>query len=254
IEWGWNQPHEDGGGWVRWYGPRERYEEAVEREADGQKLIWRSLYCNIPYIDDRAIEFAGGHVMGSAIVAGLFVQGEEQPVLVDPEVLAQAARDRMVIDEPEIDRNPQGTGNLAGATLVNFPTWFWVTNPEESIGGSDGERQIRAEVVDGEVWAEVTAETGGLSVASPAGDTFCEPAVAISSWTAGADDDSGCTVEFDRASVQYPGGYPVTASTEWNASWEGVTQDGEQVGGDLEPLARTTTVDVPVAESQSIVR
>jgi hypothetical protein len=58
IEWGWTRPHAEGYGWVRWYGPIERFEDAVEREADGEKLIWYSLNCNIPLTDERAIAFA----------------------------------------------------------------------------------------------------------------------------------------------------------------------------------------------------
>jgi hypothetical protein len=254
IEWGWTRPHAEGYGWVRWYGPIERFEDAVEREADGEKLIWYSLNCNIPLTDERAIAFAGGEVMGSAIVAGLGIQGETPEILIDPEVLAEAARDQMVIESPDVDRNPQGAGALGGATLVNVPTWFWVTNPEESVGGVDGERTIRADVVGGSVWAEVTAQTGGLSVGSPAGSTFCEPSVAITEWSPGSDDNAGCTVSFSRASIGYLGGYPVTTSTEWTATWEGMTQDGEAVGGDLAPLQRSETVNVPVAESQATVR
>jgi hypothetical protein len=255
MEWAYNIPLSEGSGyWVPYYGSLSRYEEAVEREEDGEDLIWYSLYCNIHYGDERAIEFADGEYMGGALLTGLRVQGEEPEILIDPEDLAEAARDEMVIDEPDIDRNPQMAGANEGATLVNVPTWFWVTNPD-SVGGPDGERSIRAEVVNGDVWAEVTAQTGGLSIGSPNGSAFCDPAVALIEWGDGVGDDDACTVSFSRASVSYPDGYPVTASTEWSATWEGVTQDGEEVGGDLEPLSRQAdTVFVPVAEIQSIVR
>ncbi|NDL58555.1 hypothetical protein [Phytoactinopolyspora mesophila] len=233
----------------------EVFLDAIEREENGENITWywishRSANrapCS-PQIRDY-----GDSWNNAIVIYSPFAHNEPPEPAVDPEVLAEAARDRMVIDRPEVDRNPKMAGSNAGATLVNVPTWFWVTNPD-SVGGPDGERSIRAEVVGGDVWAEVTARTGGLSISSPSGNTFCDPSVAVVAWGDGASDDDACTVSFSRASVSYPDGYPVTASTEWSATWEGVTQDGEGVGGDLAPLSRQTSVDVPVAEIQSIVR
>ncbi|NED99686.1 hypothetical protein [Phytoactinopolyspora halotolerans] len=234
------------------------FDWAIELHEDGHDVMWYEIECRDSHNPTELGYNMGGETEYYGETLGItnhpFILGEQPEPGVDPEELAEEARDRMVIEEPEIERNPKGTGTLAGATLVNLPTWFWATNPEESIGGPDGERTIRAEVVGGDVWAEVTARTDGLSIASPAGSTFCEPALAIVEWTPGADDSAGCTVEFSKASVQYAEGYPVAASTEWSATWEGVLENGEQVGGDLEPLAREITVDVPVAESQATVR
>lgn len=232
----------------------EVWEDAILRAADGEEITFYQL----EGVDAEAkIPCSPGTTTYEGVEMPItyypFATGEEPDPVIDPEDLAEAARDELVIEAPEVDRNPKGAGSLGGATLVNMPTWFWVTNPEESVGGSDGERTIRAEVVGGDVWAEVTAQTGGLSVASPAGSQFCEPGLAITEWSQGANDAEGCTVEFSRASVAYPGGYPVTTSTEWNASWEGMTQDGESVGGDLDPLSQSTEVTVPVAESQATV-
>lgn len=232
------------------------FDDAIDQHEDGQSITWYQVECED--IDDMV---RLGYHMGETTYNGdpygidhyPFVTGDEPAPAIDPEDLAEEARDRMVIEQPEIDRNPQMTGALAGATLVRVPTWFWVTNPEESIGGTEGERTVRAEVVGGDVWAEVTARTGGLSIASPAGGEFCDPSRAITPWSPGASEAGACYVQFSRASVAFPGGYPVSASTEWSASWEGVTQNGEAVGGDLDPLSRSTDVNVPVAEIQSVV-
>jgi hypothetical protein len=232
----------------------EVFLDAIEREENGENITWywishRSAN-RAPCAEERNY---GDSWNTTIIIYSPFADGEPPEPVVDPEVLAEAARERMVIDEPEVDRNPKMAGSDAGATLVNVPTWFWVTNPD-SLGGADGERSIRAEVVGGDVWAEVTARTGGLSIASPAGGNYCEPSVALTAWGDGASDADACTVSFSRASVDYPDGYPVTASTEWTATWEGQIGDDDMVGGDLDPLSRETSVTVPVAEIQSIVR
>ncbi|WP_166355426.1 hypothetical protein [Phytoactinopolyspora limicola] len=229
------------------------FDEAIERYENGDSITWYQIASESPdakpcspHVHDVSDD------LGNEIPVRytFFVTGSQPEPVIDPEDLAEAARDVMVIDEPEVDRNPKMAGSSAGATLVNIATWFWVTNPD-SVGGPDGERTIRADVAGGDVWAEVTARTGGLSIASPSGSVFCEPSLALIEW---GDADEGCTVTFRRASIGYANGYPVTASTEWSATWEGQTQDGDAVGGELDPLSRDSEVFVPVAEIQSIVR
>lgn len=229
------------------------FKDAIKREKAGEDLTWYRIEgedvkpCSPKVVE--VPEYYGGEV---AVVYAPFAAGEPPAPEIDPETLAIEARELMVIDEPEVDRNPKITTGPVNATFVNIPTWFWVTDPE-MVGGAEGTRTIRAEVVGSDVWAEVTAETGGLSVAYPGGSQMCPPEVALREWQPGAQDTSGCTVSFSRASVAYPDGYPVTASTQWSATWEGQTSSGESVGGDLDPLQRSTTVNVPVAEIQSVV-
>lgn len=180
-----------------------------------------------------------------------FVENEEPPVVVEPEQLALEAREHLEIPEPEVDRNPK-SAELDQATLVNVPTWFWVTDPD-AVGGEDGTLSVRASIPETGIWAEVTATTGGLALASAAGNAQCEPQRALQQWAAGADDANGCTVAFDRASVNHPGGYPVTAETQWTASWVGEGVDGAE-SGDLPPATAQETVNVPVAEVQGVAR
>lgn len=232
----------------------EVFQDAIERAQNGEDIVWYKVECRdgTTPVDEGyhqgVTEYQGTDI---AVVNYPFVAGTEPEPAVDPEVLAEAAREDMVIDEPDVDRNPRAA-DMAGATLVNVPTWFWVTNPA-AVGGNDGTRTIRAEIEGSPVYAEVTAQTGGLSVASPSGSAECPPAAALQEWSPGADDADGCTVRFSRASVGQSDGFTVSASTQWNATWQGQTQGGESVGGDLEPLSREATVNVPVAEVQAVV-
>lgn len=237
---------------------REVFENAIAQEAAGTDLTWYQVRAGDAGSVDDMMKCAQGSNYGGVngeipIIYWPWVDGEPPAPAVDPETLAIEARDVMVIDEPEVDRNPRLAGTADGATFVNVNTWFWVVDPE-MVGGDGGTRTIRADVVGANVWAEVTATTDGLSIASPNGSRQCDPEVAQQAWTSGAADSDGCTVQFTRASVAYPGGYPVTAATEWSASWEGQEEDGTAVGGDLDPLRRESTVNVPVAEVQTVVK
>jgi len=175
-----------------------------------------------------------------------FFAGATPQPLVDPEDLAQVARDYMAIPDPVAERNPK-LDLTGGGTLVSLPTWFWVTNPDAVGAATGGTRTIRAQV--GPVWAEVVARTSGLSINSPAGGTSCSPDRAVRVYAPGADDSTGCTVAFDAASVRYADGYPVDLSTSWSATWTG----SGGTGGVLPGLSRTVTTNVPVAESQALV-
>ena len=237
------------------YGDRSIYEDAAKREKAGENLTWYRAYCRDPA--DYPKFTPGGGSDNLDIVPGTlqtfvvyhyraFAVGEAiPPPLVDPAELARVAREVMVIPVPVTDRNPK-IDSAGAPTLVGLPTWFWVPNPA-AVGGATGTRTIRAQV--GAVWAQVVARTGGLRLASPAGGTVCPPARATTAYAPGVPTSSACTVEFSRASVAYPKGYPVTASTGWQATWTG----SGGTGGGLAPLARVVTAQVPVAEVQNVV-
>ncbi|MBB5788256.1 hypothetical protein [Jiangella mangrovi] len=228
---------------------------AIAQEEAGNDMTWYAISTDSPDVKvcspniTQVPEEHGGEV---AQRYAPFAAGDPPAPAVDPETLAVEARDLMEIDEPVVDRNPKLTG-LGDATFVNLHTWFWVVDPE-TVGGDTGTRTIRADVEGSDVWAEVTATTDGLSIASPNGARQCDPERAQVAWASGASDADGCTVQFTRASVAYPEGYPVTATTAWTATWEGQEEDGTAVGGDLDPLQREWPVNVPVAEVQTVVK
>jgi hypothetical protein len=248
-----------GGGSDHWllgaFGPREIWAAAAEAERSGARDVsWYKATCRDPadyatFNGGAAEEFGGVPGDPATWVTYLyrpFTAGAPiPPPLVSPADLAAAARDVMVIPVPRTERNPKIRAGGA-PTLVGLPTWFWVADPA-AVGGANGTRTIRAEV--GAVWAEVVARTAGLRLSSPAGGTLCPPARARTEYAAGVPEGQACTVAFSRASVGYPAGYPVTASTGWQATWTG----SGGTGGTLDPLARVVTSQVPVAEVQNIV-
>lgn len=239
------------------YGPRSAWEDAAKAEADGDDLSWYRVFCKNPkdYAKYNTGVVEGGidPITGTPVGWVTFNYraipvGTPLPApMVSPEELARVAHDAMEIPVPVVDRNPKLAGPGA-PTLVGLPTWFWVTD-DASVGGAVGRREIRADL--GDVWAEVTATTGGLRLSSPAGGTTCVPQQAIVEYGSKVAASSGCTIEFSRASTAYPGGYPVSATTDWNATWEGSENDG--VHTDLDQLQRQATVNVPVAEVQNVV-
>jgi hypothetical protein len=241
-------------GMIDEYGPRSIWQDAAKLEAKGGDVSWYRAYCRDPA--DYATFAPGGSDVSDPAPGSVntfvvfhyraFGVGEPiPPPLVEPADLAAAARQVMVIPVPRVDRNPK-IASAGAPTLVGLPTWFWVPNPA-AVGGNSGTRTIRAQV--GAVWAQVVASTGGLQLSSPAGGTTCPPSRATTAYAPGVPASQACTVQFTRASVAYPDGYPVTATTGWRADWTG----SGGTGGTLAPLTRTATVQVPVAEVQNVV-
>lgn len=247
------QGSETAGGYYM-LGDQATYEQAAARALAGERITAYVATCRDNALCTDLAGFVGGPTHDASMGLGdpcpvpgayqFFPPGAPPAPKVDPEDLAKMAQERMVIPDPQVDRNPK-VGDLGEATLVTLPTWFWVTNPP-AVGGATGTRTIRAEV--GPVFAQVVATTDGLVITSPAGGATCAPTVATTPYSPGAADSAGCTVSFTRASVGYANGYPVDTSTAWTATWTGSGGSG----GTLPGLARNSQVDVPVAESQAI--
>lgn len=230
----------------------EAFAAAAAAAQSGKSMTLYVAQC----VDDdpcsaKLAKFVGGDMNSSfgctiPVTIQFFATGATPQPQIDPYDLAILAREHMQIDTPQVDRNPKAQAP-AGATFVGLPTWFWVTNPASVAVATGGVKTIRAAV--GNTWASVTASTDGLSLSSPAGSTTCSPQQSIVSYQ-GEASGTACSIEFSKASVGYPAGYPVTASTTWGATYQ--LSDGRS--GGLDGLARQTVVNVPVAESQAIVR
>jgi hypothetical protein len=184
-----------------------------------------------------------------------FEPGEAPEPIPDPEEMADVALENIELQAPTLSWNPKAEA-LGGGTLVNLPTWFWVTNPGPAVGDGTGERSVTATAAagDSEVSVTVTATADKLQIASPGGATTCTVDQARTAYAKGAAESSACTLTFERASTKYPSGFPVRATVAWSASWTGT---GPGVPGGVQPLegvVLSSTTDVPVREAQTIVK
>ena len=152
-----------------------------------------------------------------------FPTGQEPPPAVAPEDLAAYAYEVMDLKRPTLEWNPHLASN-GDATLVNLPTWLWTEDPE-----AVEERQVTAEAAG--ISVTVTAQPDGMTVSSPVGGTECTAEQARTAYAPGVDEASACVLTFPSASFAYAGGFPVQATTGWQATWT----SNVGPGGDLEP-------------------
>lgn len=164
---------------------------------------------------------------------------------IDPEVLAHAARDAMVLPTGTIRWNPSLNGS--GATVVGIPTFVWVEDAADTV-------TVRAEVLETGTWAQVDARMTRLHLsADGAEDRTCT--TLGTPYTTGMT-SSDCSIEFHRSSAGLPaanGDLPTAtliATASWEAHWTSSLTTGQQ---QLEVRNTTTTAHVPVAEIQTIV-
>jgi len=184
-----------------------------------------------------------------------FEPGNPPEPLPDPEEMADVALENIDLQEPALTWNPK-VDALGGGTLVNLPTWFWVTNPGPAVGNGDGERSVTATAAAGgqQVSVTVTAKADKLQIASPGGATTCSVDQARTAYAKGTPESSACTLAFERSSTRYDSGFPVQATVAWTASWTG-TGPGVPAGEQqLDGVVMSSTTNVPVRESQAIVK
>ncbi len=215
----------------------EEVERVMAAAKNGEKISWYSLRRRDPSVDCIKSGFtkSGGSYMGTEIGIGFaaFADGAVPEPYVDPEELATALWDaaEQGLAVPAIDRNPKVARN-GGATVVNVPTWFWVTNPAGSLA-DDGVVDLTATA--GGTTVTLKATSSGVDFTSPRGTASCTAAQAAAK-------GPSCAITFDKASA----GWPVTASIGWGGNWTGPNG----TGGALPQIFRTSTVNVPVVEIQ----
>lgn len=241
--------------------PVEYVQSILRQERSGTSFTWHRLAWRegVDPVSECGIDSRGtvgdaygangaGDAVDQAIPISFraFVQGTEPPVTVDLDGLAQVLWDHAdaSIEAAELDRNPR-IASEGGATLVNLPTWFWVTNPGAALA-NDG--SIHLEATAGSATATLDASTDGVTVTSPVGARRCSVEQVRTAYARGASEDQACTIDLQRA-----GTWPVTATTTWTGSWQ-AQQGGESASGTLDAIGRSSTVEVPVAESQALVR
>ena len=171
--------------------------------------------------------------------------GQEPPApVIDARTLVRAAMGAVRIPVPEVETNPRVTtgDGVSGATVVGLDTWVWATGETPS--------QVRVTASAGSLSATVVASASGLRVSAPDSVPSC-PGWG-SPWVPGQSQEGGsdCTVEFTRSSAHLGGTTPLTVSVGYDVAW--TATDG--TSGTLDPVTTTATVDLPVAEIQTINR
>ncbi|VEG28930.1 hypothetical protein [Actinomyces howellii] len=155
--------------------------------------------------------------------------------MIDGRTLARAAWDAVTIPDPQIGYNP--TLGDSGATLVGWYTWVWATG--------DTPAQVTATATAGPVSATVTAVAGGLDLSAPDAEVDCT-GFGIP-WSQGAS-GTDCTVVFTRSSAHLGGTTPLSVSASYDVTF--TATDG--ASGDLGSATTSSTVDIPVAEVQTL--
>lgn len=229
---------------------RPSYEERqriIAASKAGQAYRWYVVQCQ-EGVDPSLSGYTslGGMAFGQRVPVSYraFLPGEVPEPLIAVEDLAETLWDeaQQGILAPTLDRNPKMAGTNA-ATVVNLPTWFWVTNPANSLA-DDGTLTLTASVPGTPVNMTLVAKSSDVAISSVAGSNTCPVAQAKYAYGAGKADSNACTVTFDRSNA----GWPVTATVTWTANWTGNDGTGPQTG--TASLTRSTTVNVPVVEVQ----
>ena len=222
-------------------------ERILAESKAGKAYQWYKVDCQ-PGVDPSLSGYTrlGGTAYGQRIPVyyRAFLPGEVPEPLISVENLAEELWDeaQQQILAPTLDRNPKMAGTNA-ATVVNLPTWFWVTNPANSLA-DDGTLTLTASVPGTPVNMTLVAESSDVSISSVAGSNTCPVTQATYAYGAGKADANACTVTFDRSNA----GWPVTATVTWTANWNGDDGTGPQSG--TASLTRSTTINVPVVEVQ----
>lgn len=161
--------------------------------------------------------------------------GGPGPVLPSPGELAERARNRLQLPNPQVGFSPDPATHPY--QLVNVPTWWWTENWTTRT----------QRTAAGPVFAEVTATPvvstfdGGDGSAAATCD---RPGVV---WRKGLSEDTPgtCRFTYKRSAT----GLTATISTTWRVTWVG----SGGTGGTLDPITTSTTQALTVYERQAVV-
>ena len=173
---------------------------------------------------------------GIAVSAAMWLEAGQ---VADPQALGQEAVSRLRLPAPAIRTNPDS----ASGVLVQVPVWLWVD------GSTWGVRRATASVPGMSVTATATPIRVVWSPGDGSPDVVCEgPGT---QWRAGTDPRtaSSCGHTYLSSSAGAPGSrFTLRATVTWSVTWAGGGQSGS-----VPPLTTTSSVALPVAQSQAIV-
>lgn len=172
--------------------------------------------------------------------------GEEPPVVVDPEGVAQQLLEGMTFEPLELGLAPRPLEEATESIgLVGAPVWMWVTNAGPTTWGP-----IEKSVTVGGITVNVTAKAESVTWDMGDGATVtCETPGDACRTSLGVRPSPSCGHTYLQTSADQPGtAYAVTATANWTATWTASTG----VGGTLEPPRPATTRHVRIGERQVI--
>ena len=115
------------------------------------------------------------------------------------------------------------------------------------LGWSRWPTSVTARATAGSTTATITAGSSGLQLSAPDGKASCT-GFGIA-WHQGMPEGSSpCTISFNRSSAHLGGTTPLTVSVAYSVTYTG--SDG--ANGTLPGLTTTSTIDLPVAEVQTL--
>lgn len=219
-----------------------RYSGYKRSKEDKQPGSWYHVTCNQEAFEDLATMQAARNRMTPNGAPYLWVPdsengGKPPAPYISGRTLATAAWKAVKIPQPTIETNPK-VGSQ-GATLVGMDTWVWATG--------NTPRSVTVTASAGTTSATVTASSAGLQLSAPDGKPSCQ-GFGIA-WHSGMPEGSSpCTISFNRSSAHLGGTTPLTVSVAYSATY--TATDGS--GGDLPAVTATTTINLPVAEVQTL--
>ena len=206
---------------------------------DRQPGTWWHVECNRDAFDDLGAMQAARNRMTPNGAPYLWVPdsengGKPPAPYISGRTLATAAWKAVKIPQPTIETNPK-VGSQ-GATLVGMDTWVWATG--------NTPRSVTVTASAGSTSATVTASSAGLQLSAPDGKPSCQ-GFGIA-WHSGMPEGSSpCTISFNRSSAHLGGTTPLTVSVAYSATYTATD-------GDLPAITATNTINLPVAEVQTL--
>ena len=218
------------------------YSGYKQSKQDKQPGSWWHVKCNRDAFDDLGAWQAARNRMTPNGAPYLWVPdsengGKPPAPYISGRALATAAWKAVKIPQPTIETNPK-VGSQ-GATLVGMDTWVWATG--------NTPRSVTVTASAGATSATVTAASAGLQLSAPDGKPSCQGFGVA--WHSGMPEGSSpCTISFNRSSAHLGGTTPLTVSVAYSATY--TATDGSS--GDLPAVTATTTINLPVAEVQTL--
>lgn len=173
---------------------------------------------------------------GAQVVPQVFWAAEAPQVDVDPEQLARAAVDKMLLTGPDI-ASPRASGRY----VVGMPMWLWVTQSPTTYGPNSASASLAG------VTVTATAKVSSISwdMGDGSAPVICDGPGSVYTSAVGKAPSPDCGHTYAKASApQRKGGrFQGEATATWTVDWQ-VTAGPGETGTFTEVRQSPFTVDV----------